>query len=124
MKSGGTDDARHTNQTATLAVSEPEAADTAVAHVKLAVITATRAHSGPARARIRKQPLSKGSALTPRLASLRRLALRARTAHSRATAHNFKILEATFSSYFLHFRKVQLICHLLGLFPREVIKFG
>ena len=52
------------------------------------------------------------------------MALRARTTHLRATACNFKILEATFNSYFFNFRKARLICHLLGLFPREVIKHG
>ena len=121
-KSGGTDGAHHTRWKDTQPVSEREVTDAVATRVKLAVVTSARAR--PDHDRTKKQPLSKSRALPPRLAFLRRLAFRAPTARSRATACNFKTLEATFNSYFLNFRKVQLICHLLGLFPREVIKWS
>jgi len=140
LKNGGTCAPSHTNQEATLAVSVLGATDAAVAHEKSAVLTATRTyrwptarsavltatrtHRRPTHIRSQKRPSSKGRALPPRLAVLRKLAFRACTAYSRATACDFKTLEATFHSYFLNFRKARLICHLLGLFPREVIKWG
>ena len=88
------------------------------------MITSAKAYRRPVRTNTRRRSFDKGRALSPKLASLRRMASSARTAYLQATACNFKILEATFNSYFLNFRKVRLICHLLGLFPREVIKYG
>ena len=92
--------------------------------VKSAVITLAKAYRRPVRTNTWRRSLNKGRALSPKLASLRRMALRARTAHSRATACNFKSLEATFNSYFLNFWKVRSICHILGFFPRDVINMG
>ena len=122
--SGGTDGAYHTRRKGTQAVSERKAPDTVVTQVKPAVITSTKAHRRPVRTNTRRRSFDKDRALSLKLASLRRMASRARTAYLQATACNFKILEATFNSYFLNFYKVQSTCHLLGLFPRDVIKYG
>ena len=121
--SGGTDGAYHTRRKGTQAVSERGAPEVVVTRVKPAVITSPKACRRPDRSNAQWRSSDKGRALSPKLVSLRRMASRARTAHLQATAYNFKILEATFNSYFLNFRKVRLICHLLGLFPREVIKY-
>ena len=66
--------------------------------------------------------IQQGRVLSPRLAALRRLAIRARMAHSQAMTCDYKTLDAAFHGYFVKFKKVKLIFHLLGLFPRKVIK--
>ena len=124
LRSGGTDGAIHAKQRATLTALELEVTNTDVARARSAAIAATRACGRPTHTTTLRRSLNKGRALPPRLATLLRLAFRKRIAHSQAIACNFRTLNATFNSYFVKIRKVQSICHLLGLFPREVIKWG
>ena len=103
---------------------ELEANAAAVSQARSATIAATRADGRSTHTTTQRRSFNKGRALPSRLATLKRLAIRARIAHSQTIACNFRTLDATFNSYFVKIRKVQSMCRLLGLFPREVIKWG